>query len=366
MLVEHLTVVHIVIVVLFALSKIKLIVKKVFAVKIMLGAVLLTLSFLGAPSSVLARENSIDAILRVGIKFVDSLFSITLEGGDEKDAGRNNDTILAQGQSMQGGKNQLTIFYKTINDIATHGGYATTTPSCPSGWSTFVDGYGPHYIGMFAYDWNGSNGGGGFSGWYPPFPGDPGGSYSPGREPEDPPPPPEPGGGGIPPDEGPPPTTGGPGGGPTTPGGGYYPGEDVPPPYPGPVGPDGEPLGGEEGGPGPQFGPEGPRPWLPGDLPSGERPETPTRAGGTQGSSLHKSNIASLLDVFLKKATAQQPYVYELSSLDLEGSSICSTSQRVVVDTRQMYQNGYTTSPQSLFADACYSTNCNRCLICTK
>ena len=63
----------------------------------------------------------------------------------------------------------MVVYYRTISSLP------GAAPTCPSGWSQLpFTGYGPHYLGLFAHDWqqNGSGGtGGGFApGFTPPIP----------------------------------------------------------------------------------------------------------------------------------------------------------------------------------------------------
>ncbi len=158
--------------------------------------------------------------------------------------------VHAQTAGFGGGSGMLVTHYREVTPPGGSGAGGTAA-ACPSGWTTALHGYGPHYIGITTYGLLVS---GVEQGWTDPwwYPGDPGGSYSgPGGEvppdsgdPADPPPPPEPGtphggggnngGGGVdggePADPPPPPEPPGP----ETPGGGY------------PEPPTGAPGGGNE------------------------------------------------------------------------------------------------------------------------
>ncbi len=58
------------------------------------------------------------------------------------------------------GAGSVVLYYKTLNGTAVGG-----IPQCPTGW-TFKhdDWYGPHYLGMLAYDWSYNGTAGGFGG----------------------------------------------------------------------------------------------------------------------------------------------------------------------------------------------------------
>jgi len=84
------------------------------------------------------------------------------------------DYVSAQGGG--GGGGSVVLYYKTVDGIVAGG-----APTCPTDWTEEYSGYGPHYLGLLAYDWfNGGSGGtgGGFSDeGNPDAPPAPGSSY---------------------------------------------------------------------------------------------------------------------------------------------------------------------------------------------
>ena len=78
---------------------------------------------------------------------------------DAVNLGYLNNVLAAGGPGSGGGS--LVVYGKSVGG-AVVGGDLT----CPSGWNPVMTGYGPHFLGVFAYDWyqNGTGGtGGGFA-----------------------------------------------------------------------------------------------------------------------------------------------------------------------------------------------------------
>lgn len=79
----------------------------------------------------------------------------------------NKDYVLAEG----GGGGSLVLFYKSIAGVG-----VPSTPTCPTDWNLKYTGYGPHFIGLFNYDWQYSQGNATYDGGW-------GGSGAPGSPP---------------------------------------------------------------------------------------------------------------------------------------------------------------------------------------
>ncbi len=81
----------------------------------------------------------------------------------------NKAYVDAQGGGGGGGTGggSLAIYYRTVNGVPQGG----PMPTCPSGWTQTLQGYGPHYIAVVAYDWlqGGTGGTGGGFGGTPPY-----------------------------------------------------------------------------------------------------------------------------------------------------------------------------------------------------
>jgi hypothetical protein len=252
--------------------------------------------------------------------------------------------VHAQTAGFGGGSGMLVTHYREVTPPGGSGAGGAAA-ACPSGWTTAVHGYGPHYIGITTY---GLLVGGVEQGWTDPwwYPGDPGGSYrGPGGEvpedtddepPEDEPRPGEPrdpppgGGGGEEPEDPPPPPEGG---GPITPGGGY----DPPPPT----------------------------------------EEAPN--GGESASLRSRKKIVDNADKnvwrLVRVAHAQSlpaGQEYFVKDMAIGSDSVCSDSENAIVPFEKIYNNMTTPKTWSAESSACFtdaSTGikvCNRCYVCVK
>jgi hypothetical protein len=288
------------------------------------------------------------------------------KGSVKKENGKN---ILAQGQSMQGGANSLILFTRETS------GVINNPVNCPDGWTDVFKGfygYGPLFLGVFAYDW--TNGGideGWGPGWvYPNNPPEP-------QPQEDPPPPPE----GTPPIPGPgddidgnipPGRFRGPSGGGTKPD--DPPNDPPPPPEPGgPITPGGGPpiplIEDSDGNPLPRTPEERHPPHDP-DFPVPPAPDLGNPFSGF-GKVKHKKIFTGISSSLINeaKAQAQLPltYTYYLSDVAITGASVCSYDYDAVVDQHLTYQNfSIDEASTSLMASACDGYECNRCKICVK
>jgi hypothetical protein len=264
---------------------------------------------------------------------------------------KSDSVVYAQTAGFGGGSGMLVTHYK---EVTPPGGTAVggNAALCPSGWTTVLEGYGPHYIGVITYGLltNGTE-----QGWYDWwwYPGDPGGSYKgpnsedppESRPPEDPPPPAEP----PPPDPFPPPD-------PPIPQRTY---EDPPPPpeAPGPITPS---------------GPDAPS--KPGNDPAGAKPVTfwASQFFVDAETGRVKNKITSSL---INEARAQvllPGQEYFTKDIAIGSDSVCSDSENVIVPFSKMYTNILTPVTWSAESSACFTDStsgiktCNRCRVCIK
>ena len=232
---------------------------------------------------------------------------------------RSSGASVVLAQSVVGQGDALTLFFKDSNGVD-QGSQIT----CPTGWRVALDGYGPHYIGVLAYDWlQGGSGGTGGGFLQPPS--------------------------GPPPPTGPPPTTGG----------------GIPEPLPRPV-PSGPP---EEPPPPPPSPPKngGPPPG-PAVTPGPNPNQTPDEA---QKENQKKHPSGFLWPNILNTAFAQNTVTYILRAIGIGSDSVCSATNLTVVSVWQVSQNTPSKS-SDLYADACSThpitgaVTCNRCMVCVK
>lgn len=226
------------------------------------------------------------------------------------------------GSTVKGNGNGLVLYFQNINGID-----VGTQTSCPSGWTEAIDGYGPHYIGVLAYDFytDGSGGtGGGFI-----VPGGP------------PPPPPT----GTP--------TGTP---PATPGGDN------------PDDPPTTPSGG--GGGGGEEEPEIPSapPITPGPDPNDTPEKALERYNKEQAA---KGGGVSFWQSLVSEVYAAGYTNYFLTDVAFGSDDVCSLTSLHVVPVFQISQN-FLEETTHMYSDACSIdpntgiVTCNRCKVCRK
>lgn len=232
------------------------------------------------------------------------------------------------GSTFKGNGNGLTIYFKSSDGTD----YGTQT-SCPAGWTEVLDGYGPHYVGLLAYDWFDDGTGGTGGGFLP--------------------------GGGVPP--------GGPGLPPNSP----IPGDPPPPDDPDPPNPgDGDvppPDSREPTDPDP---PEDPEPAI---TPGPDADETVDELNDrlNKEGQEQTGTTGSLWGQLINTSYAVNVSYY-LTDIGFGSDDLCTLSSLVVVPMMQISQNQTATRESHRYSDACSvhpttgTITCNRCKICRK
>lgn len=89
---------------------------------------------------------------------ISSYFLLPLPPKEESSA----PVVLAQVAGNGGTENLSVLYYRTANGQPVN---VSNPPTCPSGWTQALDGYGPHYIALINYDWLSGGTGGTGGGW---------------------------------------------------------------------------------------------------------------------------------------------------------------------------------------------------------
>ncbi len=318
-------------------------------IKLLLGLIILSGVFI-VPSSVYAYKINPRISITQLIKTIQNSISKLQQPFGEFNSQTSNPQIYAQTAGF-GGAGSLVRYFQEIDGTPTT---LLENVTCPSGWTEALNGYGPHYIGVLAYNTIQDGIVYGFNGFddffYPP-------GGPPTHEPSDPPPPPEPGGPQVPGGEPP--------GGPSTPSGD----PPIPPTEPG------EPYYPPEGGPyaPPDYGPP-----EPGGVPSegppneGNLPAPPSNPGAYMVPRNYKK-ITKIQNLIFPVAHAQiNTPGYTIDAVAIGSDSVCSQSWKSVVSSSEMYNNGLDSNIFRLYSHACYTssvtgaTTCNRCRVCVK